>query len=55
MDLLGWLRNLWKKHQENKKWREFYSRLDRNAEGRFTKSQYIRDTKSVEKAKRKQK
>jgi len=55
VNIFTWLLSKWRDHQENKKWREFYARLDRNAEGKFTKAQYIRDTKAVEKAKRKQK
>lgn len=43
--ILGW----WKKRQEDKKWREFYARLDRNKEGKFTKKDYIENVKAIQK------
>lgn len=47
MDLFGWLRRLWQQHQENKKRQELYARLDRNAAGKFSKKQYMKDIKKV--------
>jgi hypothetical protein len=43
--VLGW----WKKYQEDKHWREFYARLDRNKEGKFTKKEYIQNIKVMQK------
>jgi hypothetical protein len=43
--VLGW----WKKYQEDKYWREFYARLDRNKEGKFTKKEYIQNIKVMQK------
>lgn len=55
MGLINWLRNFWKEHQENVKYRELYARLDRNAEGRFTKKKYMQDIKNVTKAEKNRK
>jgi hypothetical protein len=43
VDIFAWLREKWKEHQENKKWQEFYAKLDRNKEGRFSQKKYIRE------------
>jgi hypothetical protein len=42
MNLFDWLLSLWNQYLENKKWRAFYAKLDRNAEGRFSQKKYIR-------------
>jgi hypothetical protein len=51
--LFDWLRSLWNQYLENKKWRDFYARLDRNKEGRFSQKKYIRQLNKKVKAERK--
>jgi hypothetical protein len=53
--VLTWVLNIWKQHQENKQWREFYDRLDRNKEGRFTQKKYIRELNKTVKSERNKK
>lgn len=52
MDILDWFRTIWKKHQDNKKMRELYARLDRNAAGRFSQKKYVRDLNKTLKTER---
>jgi hypothetical protein len=53
MNLFDWLRSLWNQYLENKKWRAFYARLDRNKEGRFSQKKYIRQLNKTVRTERK--
>jgi len=52
MNLFDWLRSLWTKYKEDKKWQAFYARLDRNKEGRFSQKKYIRQLNKTVKVER---
>lgn len=53
MKFLDWLLSLWNQYLENKKWRAFYAKLDRNGEGRFSQKKYIRQLNKTVKAEHK--
>jgi hypothetical protein len=55
MNLFDWLRSLWNQYLENKKWRAFYDRLDRNKEGRFSQKKYIRQLNKTVRTEREKK
>ena len=53
--MLTWILNIWKEHQENKKWQEFYAKLDRNKEGKFSQKKYLKDLNKTLKVEREKK
>jgi hypothetical protein len=55
VSLLTFILNIWHEHQENKKWQEFYSRLDRNKEGKFSQKKYLKDLNKTVKVEREKK
>jgi hypothetical protein len=52
---LDWLLSLWNQNLENKKWRAFYAKLDRNGEGRFSQKKYIRQLNKTVRTEREKK
>ena len=55
MGLIDWFKGLWKQYKENQKRRELYERLDRNAAGKWSKKQYMKDVRKAVKLKKDEK
>jgi len=55
VSVFSWLYNVWRDYKAKKKREALYARLDRNADGKFSKRQYIENMKTLNKQDRKKK